>query len=197
MLRMAEAALVCATAVLFGGRPAAADSMTAADRALHELRDEMEDQATALLGGDSSAALDMRTVVTGVHVGRDLEHMADLTRQIAEIAWSRLPERPFPARLSSLVEDISRTALAMMGQAVRAAESAGTAETAAVAMPEAGLREIGRQQQLLDRLLCDGGMHDIRDAVDATLLSQCYEGCARHALAAARRLVLLVDALDG
>jgi hypothetical protein len=71
-------ALSRATAVLFGDEAAAEDSMKAAEQALHELREEIEEiEETALAAPyGTSASSDVRVTVAVVHLGGDLERLA-------------------------------------------------------------------------------------------------------------------------
>jgi hypothetical protein len=189
-LRAARAALGRATAVFLGDE--GDDGMKAAGQALHELRGEIEE-----LVPDPSAlpaASHTRTTVAVVHLGGDLERLADLTQQIAEIAWSRQSSRPLPEHLRSAVEAMSGEVL---GLVERAGETA-LLERAAAMDAAAGLeRELGtvagRQRFLDEALAAADPPVDDASVVDLALLGRCYEGCAQHAVSAVRHVAELAS----
>jgi phosphate transport system protein len=192
-LRVARTALTRATAVLFGDRTTAEDSMKAAEQALRALRGEIEELLAAPpLGTPSSSAV--RATVAMVHLTGDMERLADLTQQIAEIAWSRQSKRPMPAPVRSAAEAMSGDVLALLARAGETVALEPAAAAGATAALDRDLEEISGQQARLDRLLVseaeDPQVND-SGAVDVALLGRCYESCARHAVAAARHVAIL------
>ncbi|MEV0409007.1 PhoU domain-containing protein [Actinoallomurus sp. NPDC050550] len=193
MLGVARTALSRASAVLFGDEAAAEDSMKEAEQALHELREaieEIEETALATPYG-TSASSDVRVTVAVVHLGGDMERLAKLIQQIAEIAWSRRSKRPLPAYLWAAAERMSGGVLALVDRAGETMTLEPTTAEAATAL-SGQVGEIAEQQRLLDRLLVsEGPPVEVSDAVDVVLLGRCYEGCARHAVSAARHVAML------
>jgi phosphate transport system protein len=191
-LHVVRMALSRATAVLFGHEAAAEDSMKAAEQALHELRELREEieEAAASAPFDTSASSDVRVTVAMVHVGGDVDRLAKLTQQIAEIAWSRRSKRPLPAHLGTAAEMMSGAVLALVARAGETMKPALAAEATRALDRQVG--EIAGQERLLDRLLVlEDPPVDVSDAVDVALLGRCYEGCARHAVSAARHVAML------
>jgi phosphate transport system protein len=190
-LRTARTALSRSTAVLLGHE--ADVGMKAAEQALHELREEIEELMPAVPSGPAPSP-DIRTTVAVVHVGGDLERLAQLTQQIAEIAWSRHRGRPLPRHLAPAFGKMSGGVLDMVERAGETALLDSTAAVEAAADLERELDAIAGQQRVLDDVLVSGDPPvDDASAVDLVLLGRCYEGCARHAVSAARHVTLLAS----
>lgn len=178
-----ETTLSRATAVLLGQE--AGDGLKAAEQALHELRGEIEELEP---GGQA----DVRATVAVVHLGGDLERLAKLTEQIAEIAWARRSRRPLPPHLVSEVATMSTGVLSLVEGARRTVALEPTAAMDAATALERGLGTVTRQLRVLDEALvtCVPPV-DEANAVDLTLLGRCYESCARHAVSAASHVAAL------
>ncbi|MFI6985942.1 hypothetical protein ACIBSV_46300 [Embleya sp. NPDC050154] len=190
MIRLAHKALTEATAALLDIADTAAECTTAAEKALYELREEIEDDASAVLSGGLPAA-DPRAIVVGVHVGTDVECLATLARQLVELAWARQSRRPLPARLRLPLRGMGNLALTMVGKAGGVLESS---ESEVVADLFGDLHEIAQRQRLLyRRMLSETDEAEPGDVADATLLSCCYERCASHAVSIARHAALFAD----
>ncbi len=187
MIRLVREALGGATAALLD---TAADSATTAEKALYELREQIEADASAVLP-DGSPAADLRAIVVGVHVGTGVECLAALARQLVELAWARQSKQPLPARLRLPLRGMAGLALTMVDKAGEALEST---ESEAVADLLGGVQEIAQRQRLLyQQLLSEGDQGEPGDIADATLLSCCYERCASHAVSIARHTALFTD----
>ncbi|MFI6845205.1 hypothetical protein OG535_05730 [Kitasatospora sp. NBC_00085] len=183
MIRLAHKALGEATGALLDTADTAAENATAAEKALRELREEIEDDASAVLP-DGSPTADLHAIVVGVHVGTDVECLAALARQLVELAWARQAGQPLPARLRLPLRGMGNLALNMVGKAGDVLEST---ESETVADLLGGMHEIAQRQRLLyDQMLSEAGQAEPGDVADATLLSCCYERCASHAVSMAR-----------
>lgn len=182
-LLVARTALSRATAVLLGHE--ADDDMSDVVRALHELRGEIEELAP-------SGPADVRATIALVHLGGDLERLAELTQQIAEIAWALRSRRPLPEHVVSELATMSDGVLALVERAGRTAALEPAAAVDGVAAMEGKLGTVGRQQRLLDEVLVSCAPPvDKANAVDLALLGRCYESCARHAVSAAGQVAAL------
>lgn len=194
VLRDVRMALSRATGVLFGAEEAAENEMRAAEQALHELRAESEELTPAGAVFSASEAPSVGATVAVVHLGGDIERLAELTRQIAEIAWSRRSKQPLPGQLGSVAREMSDNVLSLVARAAEAVEKRPAAAARIATRLETQLADIAGKQRFLDRLLvsCDPPV-GTADAVDVALLSRCYEGCARHAVSAARHVAMLAS----
>lgn len=185
MVRLAHRALSGATEALL----ATAADATAAEKALYELREEIEDDASALLREGVSAG--PGAIVVGVHVGTDVECLAALARQVIELARARQSSAPLPDRLRLPLRGMGDLALNMVGRAGATLESV---EPEAVADLLGGMNEIAQRQRLLYRQMLSGTDRAAPgDIADATLLSCYYERCASHAVSVARHAALFAD----
>ncbi|BFV55365.1 hypothetical protein KCMC57_up04690 [Kitasatospora sp. CMC57] len=189
MIRLANKALGEATAALLDAADDAAEKATAAEKALHELREEIEDDASAVLP-DASPTADPRAIVVGVHVGTDVECLAALTRQMVELAWARQSRQPLPPRLRLPLRGMGNLARTMVGQAGDVLEAT---EYETIADLLGGMHEMAQRQRLLyEQMLSEACQATPDDIADATLLSCCYERCASHAVSMARHAALFV-----
>lgn len=184
-LREARAALDRTTAVLLGDEPE--DGMKAAGHALHKLREGVEDLVPAPSG--TTPPSHMHATVVEVHVGGDLERLAELTQQIADIAWSRQARASLLGHVRPAMKEMSDGVLALIertGETVLLEHS--TAMAAATEL-ERELDAVAERQRTLDDVLVAADPPiDEASAVDLVLLGRCYEGCAQHAVSAARHL---------
>jgi hypothetical protein len=192
-LRSAQSALAGVIPVLVGD--ASKDGtvqLKASEAALHDLHDVID-----VLQPEDLPASDLRSALAAVHVGGDMLRVAELTRQIAETAWSwGTRERAVPSVVRAAVNAVGDGAVALVAQTEKTARlssskpSAGGAQDGAtVSDLDRRFAAVSRSQRALDEVLVDEAGHiDVSLVVDAALLGRCYEGCAWHAMAAVRHL---------
>jgi phosphate transport system protein len=194
VLRDVRMALSRATGVLFGAAEDAENDMAAAEQALHAARAESEELTPAGAVSSPSEAPSIGATVAVVHLGGDIERLAELTQQIAEIAWSRRSKEPLPGQLGSVTREMSDNALSLVARAGEAVEKRPAVAVRIATGLETQLADIAGRQRFLDRLLvsCDPPV-GTADAVDVALLGRCYEGCARHAVSAVRHVAMLAS----
>ncbi|WP_354638819.1 hypothetical protein [Kitasatospora camelliae] len=189
MAALVHTALGRATAGLLEAEATQAADLTAADRALHELLDEIEDSAAAAPTRDPATPADLRRLVADAHLGDDFEGLAVLIRHIAGIAWARHDSGPLPARLRLPLRTIAGTAL---GTVAAAGEALATATPTQLTED---LDEIGLRQRLLHRELLTGdGPPSVADATESTLLACHLRQCAERAASLAGNAGLLTGA---
>ncbi|MEE1786684.1 hypothetical protein PUR71_27840 [Streptomyces sp. SP17BM10] len=183
LVRLAHDALRGATAVL---TDPAGDTVgiPAAEKALAELRERIEEDAAGAVGGRAG-------VVAGVHVGTGAEALGQLAQRLLEAAWARQEREPFAPHLRTPLDGIAHAALGVVARAADALESGAPEDVADVL---AGPPEVGQRQRLLYEVLVRSEDVDPVDAADLVLLSCCYQQCtdlagaiARHAGLFARR----------
>lgn len=192
VVELSRVALEHATAALCGHDPPAGSCLPDAEKALYALRQAVEDQALAI---DATRVLPpvtaVRTIVVAAQVNADAEGVAELARQLAEIAGSR-PSRPTaPVEVQAAVCSMGRVCVEMMAMAGGAI---GSTQADMEAGMGAAYAEMHRLRQLLYRLLLnDSGAVDVDAALDASLAGRCYMRCAEHAVSMARHAVLAAD----
>jgi phosphate transport system protein len=189
LLRLTQTALDEAAAALFEGDVAASTALTAVEKALRVVRDGVEDHASVLLmARDRPAGVDVRTLVAEVHINANVEAMAVLARQVADIAESRLSRPAIPAHLVAIVREMGRVCLTMVAPAADALE---TGFAAGMARLCTAYPEVGRLQR---RLRAECGYAELGAAVDVTLVGRFHEIFAEHAVSVAHEARLLAEA---
>lgn len=186
MAALVHTALDCATLGLTDPTVALPDQLTAADRALHQLLDELDDATDAMADGSDLAAgaTDPRVMAAEVHLGNELEALAGLIQQITGIAWARHERGPFPPPLRPPLQTIGEAALALVVQAVKALGDATSVDLSAE------LAAIAHVQRRLYDTLPFGA--DPVDVAEAALL-----GChLRHSAECAAELAANADLLE-
>lgn len=109
LVRLARAALSGATTALT--KPdGTAEGVPAAEKALAELRDRIEEDATEAPEG-------CLALVLGVHVGTEVEGLAQLAQRLLAAAWARQGRELFPERVRAPLSGLADSALNLVGQA--------------------------------------------------------------------------------
>ncbi|AUY47748.1 hypothetical protein [Streptomyces sp. CB01881] len=157
------------------------------ERELRALREALEEDASSLLGVPVGALPGTGEVVAAVHIGGDLQQLAELAGQIGEIASARRARGPLPEGLRTPLLGLGDLALAMVAGAAGALRGP-SAEI--VADLHEGLNGVAQRQRLLYERLLDGAATDRTDTVDTVLLACCFARCATHAASAARYAAL-------
>jgi phosphate transport system protein len=188
--RQVETAVGLATQALMTGDAAIAEQVISADVEIDRAREQVEDNAFALLSLQQPVAGDLRTVVSALRMVSELERMGDLSVHVAKIARLRVPQvavpveiQPTVARMAEVAEDmVRRVSQIITGRDVEAAI------------------ELGRDDEVMDQLrrqsftelLSDDWQNGVEAAVDIALLGRYYERIADHAVSVANRIVFVV-----
>ena len=192
--RQVETAVGLATQALMSGDAAIAEQVISGDIEIDRAREQVEDNAFALLSLQQPVAGDLRTVVSALRMVTELERMGDLSVHVAKIARLRVPQvavpveiQPTVGRMADVAEDmVRRVSQIITGRDVEAAI------------------ELGRDDEVMDQLrrqsftelLSDDWPHGVEAAVDIALLGRYYERIADHAVSVANRVVFVVTGLN-
>ena len=187
MCGLAADAMEHATQALLGADLSVAEHVIADHEYIVAMSRKAEDSAVKLLALQQPVAGDLRTIVSALHVGADIERMGALAVHVASIARLRHPECALP--------DDVRDCFAEMG--TRAVQLARTAHEVLVSCDpdKAGrLRDqddaVDAEHRHLFTLLIDHKWQDgVCSAVDAALLGRFYERFADHAVEIGKRVV--------
>src|SRR6478736_671540 len=163
MCGLAADAMEHATQALLGADLSVAEQVIADHEHIVAMSKRTESSALKLLALQQPVAGDLRTIVSTIHVGADIERMGALAVHVASISRLRHPECALP--------DDVRASFTQMG--TRAVQLARTAQQVL----------ISRDPDKADRL------RDEDDAVDVALLGRFYERFADHAVEIGRRVV--------
>ena len=187
MCGLAADAMEHATQALLGADLSVAEQVIADHEHIVAMSRKAEDSAVKLLALQQPVAGDLRTIVSALHVGADIERMGALAVHVASIARLRHPECALP--------DDVRDCFAEMG--TRAVQLARTAHEVLVSCDpdKAGrLRDqddaVDAEHRHLFTLLIDHKWQDgVCSAVDVALLGRFYERFADHAVEIGKRVV--------
>ncbi|MGY1630147.1 phosphate signaling complex protein PhoU [Geodermatophilus sp. SYSU D01186] len=182
--------LAKATTALLDADVTLADLVIAADDALDNTRESIEQRCFTLLARQAPVATELRTVITAMRIASDFERMGDLAEHIAKVARMRFPESAVPQEVRPVFLQAGHVAESLVAKA-------GT--VIAKQDVEAAL-ELEDDDDVMDRLhrelfrevLSDDWPHGVETAIDITLLGRYYERFADHAVSVARRVVYLV-----
>ena len=187
MCGLAADAMEHATEALLGADLSVAEQVIADHEHIVAMSRKVEDSAVKLLALQQPVAGDLRTIVSALHVGADIERMGALAVHVASIARLRHPECALP--------DDVRDCFAEMGTG--AVQLARTAHEVLVSCDpdKAGrLRDqddaVDAEHRHLFTLLIDHKWQDgVCSAVDVALLGRFYERFADHAVEIGKRVV--------
>jgi phosphate transport system protein len=187
MCGLAADAMEHATQALLGADLSVAEQVIADHEHIAAMSKRTEATAIKLLATQQPVASDLRTILSAIHVGADIERMGALAVHVASISRLRHPECALP--------DDVRAGFSEMGS--RAVELARTAQEVLVSRdPEKGRRlrdeddAVDAEHRHLFTLLIDHKWQDsVSSAVDVALLGRFYERFADHAVEIGRRVV--------
>ncbi|MET8141613.1 phosphate signaling complex protein PhoU [Sphaerisporangium sp. NPDC005288] len=190
MTHLVRSAISRATTALLDADLQLAESVISQDAEVNRLYKEVETSIFELMATQQPVAVDLRTAITALRMGGDLERMGDLAEHVAKIARMRHPESAIPAEV--------RDTILEMGQI---AERLVTKTGSCIATQDVELaKELDDDDDAMDRLhrrlfrvlLSKDWAHGIEPAIDITLTGRYYERYADHAVRVARDVVYLV-----
>ncbi|MFC0432036.1 phosphate signaling complex protein PhoU [Kutzneria buriramensis] len=181
MTQLVQSAMGRATTALLEADDVTAREVISDDNTVDALRREIDEHILRVLATQQPVAGDLRTLVAGLRMDRDLERMGDLARHIAEIAAEDAPRDAVPIQLHGIVHSMNRVALHLAEQ-VKEAIAFRDRESAA---------ELEREDDEMDTLHAAlykellASALPMQTALDLALLGRYYERYADHAVAIA------------
>jgi phosphate transport system protein len=187
MCGRAADAMEHATQALLGADLSVAEQVIADHEHIVAMSRQAEGTALKLLALQQPVASELRTIVSTIHVGADIERMGALAVHVASISRLRHPECALP--------DEVRDCFAEMG--TRAVQLARTAQEVLISRdPDKAARlrneddAVDAEHRHLFTLLIDQKWQDgVCSAVDVALLGRFYERFADHAVEIGKRVV--------
>ncbi|SEC77096.1 phosphate signaling complex protein PhoU [Rhodococcus koreensis] len=187
---LTEPAIDCATRAVLDTDLPAADRATELSADIEARAAELDHRALTLIARQQPVALDLRSLIGGMHNIADLRRMGSLAAHIAEVARLHHPEPVVPHELRGIISDMGVAATA---QAAAAREVLHTRDEAA-ALDLIWADE--RTDELLRRLFAatksDEWLHGAASAVNITLLGRFYERFCDHTVEIGRRVIFVV-----
>jgi len=187
---LVEDAVRLASKALLDGDLEVAERVISGDAAIDSAREDLEEQALALLSLQQPVAGDLRVIVAALRMVTELERMGDLSVHVAKIARLRVPNLAVP-------DDLKPT---MISMAEVAEDMVARVQQIILQRDVAAAIELGRDDEIMDRLRRQGFTQllnrewsgSIEAAVDIALLGRYYERIADHAVSIAHRVVFVV-----
>ena len=190
MSRLAASGVRGATTAVVEGDLHAANGVIAGDADVNELYHGLDALAFTLLAQQQPVASDLRTIVTSLRMGSDLERAGDYAVHLAKIARRRHPGIALPENVHDIVREMGH-------------RTAGITEKAGDVIRH---QDLVVAQQLLDdddvvdalhkklfnAVLDERNSFPAEEIVDITLIGRYYERLADHAVAVSRAVSYLV-----
>jgi phosphate transport system protein len=189
MCRMAESAMESATTALLNADLHLAEETIGSRDEIDLLATEWELKAFSVLALQAPVALDLRIMVSGIHIVADLQRMGGLAIHVAELVRRRHPAHVLPPEVEAVFAEMGRVAVA---------QARSTREVLLTRDPELAveLRTADEEMDQLHRSLfvltsAPDWPHGVPAAVDITLLGRFYERFSDHTVEVAKRVIFL------
>lgn len=190
MCKLAEQAMASASSALLTADLALAEETISSRDEIDALAAEWEHKAFSVLALQSPVALDLRIMVSGIHIVADLQRMGGLAIHIAELVRRRHPAHVLPPEVEAVFTEMGRVAV---GQAEATREVLLTRDTALAAELKTADEEMDQLHRSLFALTASPEWpHGVPAAVDTTLLGRFYERYSDHTVEVAKRVIFLV-----
>ncbi|MGA9873121.1 MAG: phosphate signaling complex protein PhoU [Rhodococcus sp. (in: high G+C Gram-positive bacteria)] len=190
MCRLAEDAMASATRALLTADLSLAEETISGRDAIDTVAADWEHKAFSLLALQAPVALDLRIMVSGIHIVADLQRMGGLAIHIAELARRRHPAHVLPSEVEGVFAEMGRVAVEQ-AEATAVVLKARDAELAAeLRTKDEAMDELHRS--LFTLTSAPDWPHGIPAAVDITLLGRYYERFSDHTVEVAKRVIFLV-----
>ncbi len=179
-----------ATTALLDADLGIAEQVISDDPRIDAVHDDLEARAFDLLARQQPVAVDLRTIVTSLHIVSDLERMGDLALHVAKVARMRYPACAIPAEVREQIRQMGAVALSLVAKAGEVLEGKDVELAGQIERDDDAIDALHRR--LFAVLLSDGWSHGIEPAIDITLIGRYYERYADHAVEVARQIIYLV-----
>jgi phosphate transport system protein len=187
MCGLAADAMEHATQALLGADLSVAEQVIADHEHIAAMSLRAEGSALKLLALQQPVAGDLRTIVSSIHVGADIERMGALAVHVARIARLRHPECALPDEVRACFAEMGTLAVQLARTAREVLVSGDPDRAARLRDGDDAVDAVHRH---LFTLLIDHKWQDgVLSAVDVALLGRFYERFADHAVQIGRRVV--------
>jgi phosphate transport system protein len=187
MCALAADAMERATQALLSADLSIAEQVIADHEHIVALSKRTEASAIKLLALQQPVAGDLRTIVSTIHVGADIERMGALAVHVARISRLRHPQCALPDDVRDCFAEMGTRAVSL-ARAARHVLLSGDPDKAARLRDEDDA--VDAEHRHLFSLLIDHEWQDgVCSAVDVALLGRFYERFADHAVEIGKRVV--------
>jgi len=187
MCGLAADAMEHATQALLRADLSVAEQVIADHEHIAAMSLRAEGSAVKLLALQQPVAGDLRTIVSSIHVGADIERMGALAVHVARIARLRHPECALPDEVRRCFDEMGTVSVQLARTAQEVLVSGDPDKAARL---RDGDDAVDAEHRHLFTLLIDHEWQDgVCSAVDVALLGRFYERFADHAVEIGRRVV--------
>jgi phosphate transport system protein len=190
MLGLVRQAMSDATKALLEADLPLAEKVIKEDENIDAIQHDLDARTINLIARQQPVAADLRSLVSTLRIGADLERMGDLAHHIAKQARMRYPNKCVPAELVSVISDMGSTTDRLLDKLSSVMEHRDANRALELEKDDDILDDLHRK--LIAILLSDEWQHGVEPAIDMTLLGRYYERCGDHAVSIARRIYFLV-----
>jgi phosphate transport system protein len=190
MTRLVRSAISRATTALLDSDLSLAESVISRDDEVNAMFAEIESTIFDLMARQQPVAVDLRTVITALRMGTDLERMGDLAVHVAKVARLRHPESAIPPHIRSTILEMGQIAENLVTKAGSCVATRDVEQALELPQDDDAMDRLHRK--LFRMILSKDWAHGIEPAIDITLIGRYYERYADHAVRVARDVVYLV-----
>ena len=187
MCGLAADAMEHATQALMEADLSVAEQVIADHEHIVEMSKRTESSAIKLLALQQPVAGDLRTIVSAMHVGADIERMGALAVHVASISRLRHPESALPGEVRASFSEMGSRAVKLARTAQEVLQSRDPDKATRLRDEDDA---VDAEHRHLFTLLIDNKWQDgVSSAVDVALLGRYYERFADHAVEIGKRVV--------
>jgi phosphate transport system protein len=190
MAEAVRAALRKATRALLTADIEAARAVIERDAEVDAIYRQVETKVADTIARQAPVAVDLRLVITALHISADLERMGDLAEHVAKTAQRRHPSPAVPAELRPVFQQMSEVADRMADKITTLLTSPDAGLAAELEKDDDAMDDLERD--LFKVLLHDDWPYGAETAIDGALLGRFYERYADHAVNAAEQMIYLI-----
>ncbi|TMR08778.1 phosphate signaling complex protein PhoU [Nonomuraea turkmeniaca] len=190
MTRLVRSAISRATTALLDPDLPLAENVISRDDEVNALFAEVESTIFDLMARQQPVAIDLRTMITALRMGTDLERMGDLAVHVAKVARLRHPESAIPPEMRATILEMGQIAENIVTKAGSCVASRDVESALELPQDDDAMDRLHRK--LFRLLLAKDWKHGVESAIDITLIGRYYERYADHAVRVAEDVVYLV-----
>ncbi|MGW0807580.1 phosphate signaling complex protein PhoU [Nonomuraea sp. NPDC002799] len=190
MTRLVRSAISRATTALLDADLQLAESVISRDAEVNATFADIETSIFELMARQQPVAVDLRSVITALRMGTDLERMGDLAVHVAKVARLRHPESAIPPELRSTILEMGQIAEILVTKAGSCVISRDVESALELEQDDDAMDKLHRR--LFKKILAKDWQHGVEPAIDITLIGRYYERYADHAVRVAQDVVYLV-----
>ena len=190
MLKLVREAMADATRALLEADLSLAEKVIKSDEVIDQIQHDLDARTINLIARQQPVAADLRSLVSTLRIGADLERMGDLANHIAKQARRRYPNLTVPESFREVIANMAKSSDRLMDKLSSVMEHKDIVRALELEVDDDELDLL--HHQLITTLLDYPWSEGVEGAIDLTLLGRYYERAGDHAVSIARRVYFLV-----